>query len=105
MFRMWGKVFADNHLLKDFVVENPSLDMTRTKKVFAALENIAHEFDLAVPIWLPSNISDFIDTVADMNNPLVDGIEEAIEQVLYDREILVAKKDDNKCEKSVNISR
>ena len=41
MFRMWGKVFADNHLLKDFVVENPSLDMTRTKKVFAALENIA----------------------------------------------------------------
>ena len=22
MFRMWGKVFADNHLLKDFVVEN-----------------------------------------------------------------------------------
>ena len=38
MFRMWGKVFADNHLLKDFVVENPSLDMTRTKKVFAALE-------------------------------------------------------------------
>ena len=103
MFRMWGKVFADNHLLKDFVVENPSLDMTRTKKVFAALETIAHEFDLAVPIWLPSNISDFIDTVADMNNPLVDGIEEAIEQVLYDREILVAKKDDNKCEKSVNI--
>ena len=56
MFRMWGKVFLDNHLLKDFVVENPSLDMTRTKKVFAALENIAHEFDLAVPIWLPSNI-------------------------------------------------
>lgn len=59
MFRMWGKVFLDNHLLKDFVVENPSLDMTRTKKVFAALETIAHEFDLAVPIWLPSNISDF----------------------------------------------
>ena len=59
MFRMWGKVFADNHLLKDFVVENPSLDMTRTKKVFAALETIAHEFDLAVPIWLPSTISDF----------------------------------------------
>ena len=58
MFRMWGKVFADNHLLKDFVVENPSLDMTRTKKVFAALETIAHEFDLAVPIWLPSNIPD-----------------------------------------------
>ena len=59
MFRMWGKVFADNHLLKDFVVENPSSDLTRTKKVFAALETIAHEFDLAVPIWLPSNISDF----------------------------------------------
>ncbi len=58
MFRMWGKIFSDNHLLKDFVVEDPS-DLTRTKKVFAALETIAHEFDLAVPIWLPSNISDF----------------------------------------------
>ena len=46
MFRMWGKVFLDNHLLKDFVVENPSLDMTRTKKVFAALETIeAIDFD------------------------------------------------------------
>lgn len=59
MFRMWGKVFADNHLLKDFVVENPLPDLSRTKKVFAALETLAHEFDLAVPIWLPSNISDF----------------------------------------------
>ena len=58
MFRMWGKVFADNHLLKDFVVENPSLDMTRTKKVFPALENIAHEFELALPNTLPSNNSD-----------------------------------------------
>ena len=39
MFRMWGKVFADNHLLKDFVVENPSLDMTRTKNGVRSTRN------------------------------------------------------------------
>lgn len=59
MFRMWGKVFSDNHLMHDFVVINESSDMTRTKKVFAALETLAHEFDLPVPIWLPANINDF----------------------------------------------
>ncbi len=51
---------------------------------------------------IASNISDFINTVADMNNPLVDGIEEAIEQVLYDREILTEKKVDNEFEEIVN---
>ena len=45
MFRMWGKVFADNHLLKDFVVENPSLDMTRTKRFTQDSFIEAIEFD------------------------------------------------------------
>lgn len=33
--------------------------MTRTQKVFAALDTLAHEFDLPVPLWLDTNIRDF----------------------------------------------
>lgn len=40
MFRMWGKIWKDNHLLKDTVVENDAKD-TRTHKIFQALEEIA----------------------------------------------------------------
>ena len=55
---MWGKLFKNNKMLKDFVYEDPS-DLNRTRKVLAGLEAICHEFDLGVPIWLESNISDF----------------------------------------------
>ena len=58
MFRIWGRIFQDNHLLKDIVIEDPSED-TRTHKVFHALTAMCHEFDLAEPIWLESNISEF----------------------------------------------
>ena len=39
MFRMWGKIWKDNHLLKDIVIENNKED-TRTHKVFEALDEI-----------------------------------------------------------------
>ena len=58
MFRMWGKLWKDNHLLKDTVVENGQKD-SRTHKVFQALEEICYEFDLGKPIWLSSNVSEF----------------------------------------------
>ncbi len=58
MFRLWGKVFKDNHLLKDTVICNPGQD-TRTHKVFQALEDICYQFDLGKPIWLDSTIYDF----------------------------------------------
>ena len=32
---------------------------TRTHKIFQALDLLAHEFDLPVPIWLDTNIRDF----------------------------------------------
>lgn len=55
MFRMWGKIWKDNHLLKDTVVENDAKD-TRTHKIFQALEEICYDFDLGKPIWLSSNV-------------------------------------------------
>jgi len=58
MFRIWGKLFKNNKMLKDIVIEDSS-DLTRTKKIFASLDKICNEFDLATPIWLDSNINDF----------------------------------------------
>ena len=54
MFRMWAKVFKDNHT----VICNESGD-TRTHKVFQALDEICYEFDLGKPIWLDATIAEF----------------------------------------------
>lgn len=58
MFRLWAKIFKDNHLVKDTVVEDDR-DDTRTHKIFKALEEVCYQFDLGKPIWLDSNIVDF----------------------------------------------
>ncbi|MDO4166702.1 MAG: hypothetical protein Q4D32_04795, partial [Eubacteriales bacterium] len=59
MFRMWGKIFADNHLIKDITICDTAEDKNRTKKIFDALDEICYTFDLGKPIWLESNIHDF----------------------------------------------
>lgn len=56
--RIWGKIWRDNHLLKDKVYEETSTD-TRTHKIFNAIEDFSREFDIQKPIWLESNIRDF----------------------------------------------
>lgn len=58
MFRLWGKIWKDNHMLRDTVICDDSED-TRTHKIFHALEHICYEFDLGNPIWLDSTIADF----------------------------------------------
>lgn len=58
MFRLWAKLYKDNHLLKDYVVEDSS-DLSRTKKVFNAVDTICYEFNLSKPIWLDSTVRDF----------------------------------------------
>ena len=58
MFRVWGKIFKDNHMLRDTVVCDDS-DDTRTHKVMRELEEMCYTFDLGKPIWLESNIRDF----------------------------------------------
>lgn len=59
MFRMWGKLWKDNHLLKDHVAENCDYSLSRTTMVFQAVEEICQEFDLSQPIWLDANINEF----------------------------------------------
>ncbi|MDL2249066.1 hypothetical protein LJC51_00255 [Lachnospiraceae bacterium OttesenSCG-928-J05] len=58
MFRIWAKEFKDNRMLKDMVVENDS-EESRTKKIFAAVDDICYDFDLSKPIWLDKNIAEF----------------------------------------------
>ena len=58
MFRLWAKIFKNNHMLQDTVIEDTSLE-TRTHKVFQALDQVCYQFDLSKPIWLDSTINDF----------------------------------------------
>lgn len=57
--RIWAKTFENNHMIRDIVITNDNPSMTRTKKVFAALDEVCMAFDLSVPIWLDVNIMDF----------------------------------------------
>lgn len=58
MFRLWAKIFKENHMLYDTVIADDSND-TRTHKIFRAMEEICNQFDLSKPIWLESTITDF----------------------------------------------
>ena len=58
MFRLWAKIFKDNHMLQDTVIENSNHD-TRTHKVFQALDEVCYAFDLGKPLWLDATIKDF----------------------------------------------
>ena len=46
MFRLWARIFKNNHMLKDTVVCDSSQD-TRTHKVFRALETVCYEIGRA----------------------------------------------------------
>ena len=58
MFRLWAKIFKDNRMIKDTVIEDDS-DDTRTHKVFHALDEICCRFDLGNTIWLDTTIKEF----------------------------------------------
>lgn len=58
MFRLWGKIWKDSHMVRDTVYEEES-DDTRTHKIFRGLDEICHEFDLGKPIWLDMTVSEF----------------------------------------------
>lgn len=59
MFRMWGKIWKDNHMVKDTVICMTDYSISRTTMVFQSLDDICYQFDLGKPIWLDANITDF----------------------------------------------
>ena len=56
MFRLWGKEWKDNRMVRDTVICDET-DDTRTHKIFNALDAVCYEFDLSKPIWLPRSRS------------------------------------------------
>lgn len=58
MFRLWVRLFKDNHMLQDTVICNDEED-ARTHKVMGSLEKACYELDLPKPIWLSVNVNDF----------------------------------------------
>lgn len=60
MFRLWAKIWKNNHLIRDMVVCNNDITLNRTRKIYQAMDEICYTFDLSKPIWLDSTVSDFI---------------------------------------------
>lgn len=56
--RIWGKLFKENRMIGDTVVEDNTID-TRTHKVFRALDEICYVFDLGKPMWLDATVAEF----------------------------------------------
>ena len=56
--RIWFRLFKNNHLIQDTVIEDNSPD-TRTHRITRALEECCYQFDLGKPFWLDLNIRDF----------------------------------------------
>ena len=56
---MWGKIWKDNRIKEDMVIEINDFSLSRTQMVFQALDEICSQFDLEKPIWLDSNIKEF----------------------------------------------
>jgi len=77
MFRLWGKTFADNKMIDDYVYECSDYSLNRTKMIFTGLEDICKHFDLSVPIWLDNNIEEFkrIDKTRFYSDNFIDSID------------------------------
>ena len=62
MFRLWGKIWKKNHMVRDTVICDDRNDINRTRKIYDALDKICVEFDLSRPIWLDKTVNDFLKT-------------------------------------------
>ncbi len=58
MFRLWAKTFRDTRMVQDICIADDSID-TRTHKVFRAITQVCHAFDLSEPIWLDKTVQEF----------------------------------------------
>lgn len=77
MFRLWAKEFKNNKMLRDMVIENNDASLTRTQKIFSAIDEVCYAFDLSKPIWLEHNIREFkrIDKTRFINDNFIDSID------------------------------
>ena len=55
MFRLWGKIYKKNKIIKDMVIENDSTTMSKEKMVDMALADMCESFDIQIPLWFENN--------------------------------------------------
>ena len=58
MLRIWGKIYKNNKLINDTVIENNSKTMDFTTKIDMVMEELCLYFDLQKPLWLNENLKD-----------------------------------------------
>ena len=58
MFQLWGKIYTNQHLIKDITFETSKED-TMTHLIFKGLTHICEQLDISQPIWLEGNVKDF----------------------------------------------
>jgi hypothetical protein len=59
MFRLWGKVYKSNQIIKDIVIENEDTSLSKEALTNDCLEKICYKFDLQKPMWLNDNLKDY----------------------------------------------
>lgn len=57
--QIWFKMIKDTKILRAETIRDDEED-TRTHKILRSLEEICHQWDLGVPIWLDYNQKEFL---------------------------------------------
>ncbi|TCK86730.1 hypothetical protein EDC19_2784 [Natranaerovirga hydrolytica] len=55
MFRLWGKLYKNNKIITDMVVENNAPSLSKEDKIQDAVEEICYALDMSKPLWLLNN--------------------------------------------------
>ena len=58
MFRLWGKIWTDNHMMRDTVICNDTMTRGPIRSSSLSKRSVSL-WDLSKPIWLDNNIMDF----------------------------------------------
>lgn len=58
MLRLWGKIWDKQRIVRSYTQEDDRRDDPMEDRIRRCLEGIVKEFDLPVPLWLPSNQRD-----------------------------------------------
>lgn len=55
MFRLWGKLYKNNDIVRDLVFELTSTGLSTEEKIKQGMDYLCYEFDIQKPMWLSDN--------------------------------------------------
>ncbi|QUI20980.1 hypothetical protein HZI73_01120 [Vallitalea pronyensis] len=59
MFRLWGKLYKHNKIIRDTVINMDESNQTKDQLTEICLDKICETFDLQHPMWLNDNHKDY----------------------------------------------